>query len=119
MRKIIVILTFISFFTFFSCEKYEYNFREIEKSIPYPVISNFDVHHYQDYQIYYSCEINNNVESEDPYTLIWDFGDSNTSTNKNGYHSYSSYGDYTVTLTVTNKMGDVVNTQNVSVYKTY
>jgi len=35
-------------------------------------------------------------------TFLWDFGDGQTSTSENPLHSYSSSGNYTVTLTVSN-----------------
>jgi len=41
-------------------------------------------------------------------TYSWDFGDGNTSTVANPSHTYSSLGDYTVTLTVTNGAGCTV-----------
>ena len=41
-----------------------------------------------------------------PYTCEWDFGDGNTSTEDIPAHSYSSAGDYTVSLTVTDDRGN-------------
>ncbi len=41
-----------------------------------------------------------------PYTYEWDFGDGNTSTEDIPAHSYSSAGDYTVSLTVTDDRGN-------------
>lgn len=35
------------------------------------------------------------------YIYVWDFGDGNTSTGYNASHTYSTYGSYAVTLTVT------------------
>ena len=40
-----------------------------------------------------------------PYSWSWDFGDGHTSTEKNPTHSYSSAGQYTVSLTVTGLLG--------------
>jgi len=37
----------------------------------------------------------------------WDFGDGNTSTGSNPAHTYSNYGAYTVTLTVTDNNGAI------------
>jgi hypothetical protein len=37
--------------------------------------------------------------STDAETYLWDFGDGNTSTNKNPIHSYAANGTYTITLT--------------------
>jgi PKD repeat protein len=36
---------------------------------------------------------------------LWDFGDSNTSTEQNPLHTYTDIGTYTVTLTATNSFG--------------
>ncbi|HEV7331677.1 MAG TPA: PKD domain-containing protein [Flavisolibacter sp.] len=38
-------------------------------------------------------------------SYLWDFGDSTTSTETNPSHTYSGFGDYEVTLTVTNANG--------------
>ena len=44
---------------------------------------------------------------------LWDFGDGATSTEQNPMHTYTSYGVYTVTLTVTNEYGsNSISTQN-------
>jgi PKD repeat protein len=41
-----------------------------------------------------------------PQTWLWDFGDGNTSTEQNPIHQYTQTGSYSVTLTVTNNMGE-------------
>lgn len=41
-------------------------------------------------------------ESQDITSLLWDFGDGNTSTATNPSHTYAVRGDYTVTLIATN-----------------
>lgn len=38
-------------------------------------------------------------------TYLWDFGDGETSTEKNPVHTYAQKGEYTVTLTVTDSQG--------------
>ena len=40
-----------------------------------------------------------------PVTYLWDFGDSETSTDKDPVHTYASKGEYTVKLTVTDQNG--------------
>jgi PKD repeat protein len=42
-----------------------------------------------------------------PYDYLWDFGDSNTSTQQNPLHIYIVAGNYTVTLAVTDDFGNV------------
>ncbi len=42
-----------------------------------------------------------------PYSWHWDFGDGDTSDEQNPPHVYSSSGNYTVTLIVTDKFGDI------------
>jgi len=52
----------------------------------------------------------NGSESNTPTTYLWDFGDSTpTSTDKNPIHQYTSAGNYTVDLTVTDNDGDIDN----------
>ena len=41
-----------------------------------------------------------------PNRWIWDFGDGNTSSKENPFHTYFSEGNYTVKLTVSNKYGE-------------
>ncbi len=51
-------------------------------------------------------------------TWQWDFGDGNTSTQQNPTNTYSSTGNYTVSLTVTTKEGcDATTTQTVKISK--
>ncbi len=40
--------------------------------------------------------------SQNGISYLWDFGDGNTATQENPTHTYSSTGDFTVTLTITN-----------------
>jgi outer membrane protein assembly factor BamB len=44
-----------------------------------------------------------------PYSYHWDFGDGNTSVVQNPTHTYSSIGNYTATLTVTDTEGNSSN----------
>jgi len=48
-------------------------------------------------------------------TYLWDFGDTNTSTDENPAHTYAAAGTYTVTLTVTNACGTNSTTQTVTI----
>ena len=41
-----------------------------------------------------------------PQTWLWDFGDGNTSEEQNPTHVYQTSGEYTVSLTVTNTLGN-------------
>ncbi len=45
------------------------------------------------------------TDSEGRCTVLWDFGDGNTSTDPIAYNSYAEHGTYKVTLTVTNASG--------------
>lgn len=44
-----------------------------------------------------------------PYSWLWDFGDGTNSVEQNPIHSYSSSGNYTVVLTVTDNEGNNVS----------
>ncbi len=46
-----------------------------------------------------------------PTTWLWDFGDGNTSTQKDPIHQYTSAGIFTVSLTATNSIGNDVETK--------
>lgn len=43
-------------------------------------------------------------------TFLWNYGDGTTSTGQNGSHTYTTNGNYTVTLTVTDALGCVSTT---------
>ena len=51
----------------------------------------------------------------DVTTYAWDFGEGNVSSETNPTHSYSSGGDYEVTLTVTNEDGDDSKSKTVTI----
>ena len=45
------------------------------------------------------------ISTGSPVSWLWDFGDGNTSTGQNPSHTYTSYGNFTVTLIATNGFG--------------
>ena len=47
------------------------------------------------------------------YKYDWDFGDGGSSSKKNPTYYYASYGNYTVTLTVTDRAGDIDSTSKI------
>jgi len=58
---------------------------------------------------------NNAIES-----WQWDFGDENTSTSQNPFHSYTQDGNYAVSLNVTdNESNFYVTTRNITVYNNH
>ena len=59
-----------------------------------------------------------NDESTDvPQSWLWDFGDGNTSTDQNPVHQYEEEGTYSVTLTVSNTLGeDQVSQSDLIIY---
>lgn len=60
-----------------------------------------------------TVEFTNN--SENAVTYLWDFGDGNTSTDEHPAHSYSSGGNFTITLTATGDGGKDTYTQTIEV----
>lgn len=53
------------------------------------------------------------LSTEVPQSWSWNFGDGNTSTQQNPFHTYTSAGVYTVTLEVTNTEGnDILTSTN-------
>ncbi len=55
------------------------------------------------------------LSSGEPSSWLWSFGDGGTSTEKSPRHVFASAGTYSVTLTVTNAMGQGSTTKNVAV----
>lgn len=47
----------------------------------------------------------NDLSTNSPSAWLWDFGDGETSTGQNPSHTYTTPGDYTVSLTATNDYG--------------
>lgn len=58
-----------------------------------------------------------NNASTNGKTYKWNFGDGNTSTDKNPTHTYKESGDYVITLTTTNDSGNDKKEYKVSVSK--
>ena len=50
-----------------------------------------------------------------PHFFLWDFGDGNTSSQQNPSHSYAAEGEYEVSLTVSNALGESTYTLTVVV----
>ncbi|AZQ58143.1 T9SS type B sorting domain-containing protein [Maribacter sp. MJ134] len=56
------------------------------------------------------------IDVSEPITAIsWDFGDGNTSTTENPSHTYSSAGDYTVSVTVTTASDSTMETKDITI----
>jgi len=53
---------------------------------------------------------------EDITSWAWDFGDGGTSTSQNPQHTYTTAGEYTVSLTVTNNAGSDTATQDITIW---
>ncbi|MBB3699913.1 PKD repeat protein/arylsulfatase A-like enzyme [Flammeovirga yaeyamensis] len=55
------------------------------------------------------------LSENDPTEWAWDFGDGNTSTEKNPFHTYETAGEYTVQLTTKNVTGESTETKEAYV----
>jgi PKD repeat protein len=53
-----------------------------------------------------------NTSTNNPTSWLWNFGDNATSADKNPTHTYSSKGNYTISLTATNTTGSTTSTFN-------
>lgn len=57
---------------------------------------------------------NANVTGDTPITYSWDFGDGTTGTGPNPTHTYTTAGNYTVSLTVSNEAGSDTETITIN-----
>ncbi|HEX6913819.1 MAG TPA: PKD domain-containing protein [Chitinophagaceae bacterium] len=64
-------------------------------------------------QVPVTVSFSNNSQSDGTVTYLWDFGDGNTSTLQNPSHTYTAFGNYTVTLTVQSADGCNSNKQQL------
>jgi uncharacterized protein (TIGR02145 family) len=53
--------------------------------------------------------------TNNPTSWSWNFDDGGNSTSRNPFHTYSTAGTYTVTLTATNSAGSDIETNNITV----
>ncbi|WP_421875093.1 PKD domain-containing protein [Marinoscillum sp.] len=61
---------------------------------------------------------NSTISSGSNISYLWDFGDGTSSSQVNPDHTYSTYGEYSVSLTAESNRGcETVLTQNVDVYR--
>ncbi len=57
--------------------------------------------------------VNFTSQVQNATSILWNFGDGQTSTAANPTHTYASEGSYTITLTASNQCGDVTFTKNM------
>lgn len=55
--------------------------------------------------------------SDSVTSVLWDFGDGNTSTDENATHTYTAAGDYTVNVTVTTASETRTETNDITIYE--
>ena len=73
-----------------------------------PPIADFDVNHTETCDGLVQFE---DLSTQIPQSWLWDFGDGQTSTFQNPAHQYTQEGTYSVSLTVTNTLGENQKTQ--------
>lgn len=77
-----------------------------------PAVS-FSADQTQGCQLPFTVNFSDNSTGTGPFSYLWDFGNGATSTDPNPQHIYNAFGNYNVSLTVTNTTGcSVTNTQN-------
>lgn len=67
------------------------------------------------YKDYNEMSVSFDNHCEGATTYLWDFGDGSTSTDFAPSHTYSSNGNYTVTLTATNSGGSSTLTKQITI----
>jgi len=85
-----------------------------------PLVANFTINNNTQCLKVNSFQFNGSTTTGGvaPYSYSWNFGDTNTATGQNATHTYSAFGTYSVTLTVTDSdVPAVIDTQvyNVTV----
>ena len=65
--------------------------------------------------LYQFVEVQFTDTSSGADSVLWNFGDGNTSTERNPKHKFYDNGNYNVTLTVTNSAGEAVSQESVQV----
>ena len=92
----------------------------IKNAVKQVVFNNFQEWNIGKYDPEASFESNNINQdytftntSENSLNYNWDFGDGTTSTDENPIHSYTSNGNYTITLTTANCEKTSITTQNI------
>ncbi|MBU2926704.1 T9SS type B sorting domain-containing protein [Winogradskyella psychrotolerans] len=63
-----------------------------------------------------ATQFNSNI-SQAYDTLVWDFGDGNTSTEENPIHTYASSGDYEVSLSVTSGSESSIDIKAITIFE--
>jgi len=62
-----------------------------------------------------SVSFSSNVRGDSPLSYEWDFGDGNTATGQSASHTFEEPGQYTVSLTASNDVGQDTRTLNMTV----
>jgi PKD repeat protein len=79
-------------------------------------INNLNSVHFIDANTGWTAGDNNTILTTiNGANYVWDFGDTNTSTQQNPTHDYNASGTYTVTLTVTNSCGTATATKTITI----
>ena len=65
--------------------------------------------------LYQFVEVQFTDTSSGADSVLWNFGDGNTSTERNPKHKFYENGNYNVTLTVTNSAGEAISQESVQV----
>lgn len=102
-----LLVLLLGLLTFTSCKK--------DSEIVYP--SPYAYFSFDESDAYVDVEISFDNLSENATTYEWNFGDGNTSNEKNPKHTYTQEGEYTLTLMASGDGGDVEKELTIDIKK--
>ena len=83
-----------------------------------PFIQSFFLVNFESNNLCFGDTTEFNISASEPIvSILWDFGDGNTSTDENAAHIYAAPGNYTVNVTVTTASETRTETKDITIYE--